>query len=366
MPARGRTRRIGAGPRGLAALLAPILPPILPLALLFVLPLAPAGAQPAPGGETEAAPDYTRADAWAVRETAPSPREADVFYIHPTTFASQAWNQPMADAQTRAWTRASVADRQLSAFAACCRRFMPFYRQASTRAFVARDGRGAQAYDLAYQDVRRAFRAWLAAQRAEDRGRPFILAGHSQGALLGLRLLKEEIAGTPLAGRLVAAYLPGIGIPAGALPTDVPPCLTPAQTRCLVSWNGFTAAADTAEWTRRSVADYGVPGHDPAIVCTNPITFDAARPFAAAAEGKGMLPVAQKAAAQKDAAPAAMVAHPAAARCQDGVLQVEPAPGVAAPPLPNGSLHMHDIALFWGDISANAALRVRSWRREHR
>jgi len=329
----------------------------LSLAPVGITLAGPAFASESPEADAGPAPDYARPESWALHDTARSPRGVDVFYVHPTTFLSQDWNQRMDDDATRAWTRASVAERQVSAFDACCRRFMPWYRQASSHAFVERDGRGAAAYDIAYDDVRRAFRAYL----AQSHGRPFILAGHSQGALLGLRLLKQEIAGTPLSARLVAAYLPGIGIPAGALPLDVPPCLTPTQTRCLVSWNGFTETADVTAWAKRSVADYAVPGRDPAIVCINPITFEAARPAALAAEGKGMLPV-----AQKGRPPAPPVPHPAAARCEDGVLRVGPAPGVEAPPLPNGSLHMHDIALFWADISANAALRAQTWRKEHR
>ena len=43
--------------------------------------------------------------------------------------------------------------------------------------------------------------------------RPFILAGHSQGALHALRLLRERVAAKPaLRRRLVAAYLVGAPI----------------------------------------------------------------------------------------------------------------------------------------------------------
>jgi hypothetical protein len=348
----------GARGKGMAKAFAATI--ALPLALATPVYASASGPESGPGADAAAdagpAPDYTRPTSWAVREDK-GPAKADVFYIHPTTFASQAWNQRMDDTATRAWTQASVTDRQLNAFATCCRRFMPFYRQASSHAFMDRAGRGAAAYDLAYEDARRAFHVWL----AQSHGRPFIIAGHSQGALLGLHLLKDEIAGKPLAKRLVAAYLPGIGIPAGALPAEVPPCTSPAQTRCLASWNGFVEGANIRAWTQRSVADYGVAGRDPAIVCINPITFDAARPAAALADGKGMLP-----SAQKGAPSAPMIPHAVAARCEDGVLRVDPAPGVTAPPLPNGSLHMHDIAFFWGDISANAALRVQSWQEHNR
>ena len=42
-----------------------------------------------------------------------------------------------------------------------------------------------------------------------SRGRPFLLAGHSQGSALAGRLLEEQIAGSELSERLVAAHLIG-------------------------------------------------------------------------------------------------------------------------------------------------------------
>src|SRR3546814_7100587 len=115
---------------------------------------------------------------------------------------------------------------------------MPRYRQASSRAFAERLGDGAKAYALAYGDVLRAFRSYVA---HDNHGRPFIIAGHSQGALHGLRLIREEIAGTPLAARLVIAYLPGLGIPMSALHADIGACAVPGQTRSVASWNRFAA-----------------------------------------------------------------------------------------------------------------------------
>lgn len=306
---------------------------------------------PSPDAAAGPAPVYAQADAWAVRDA--NRRAADVFYIHPTTFQSQQWNQPLAEAATRNWTRASVVDRQLSAFAACCRRFMPWYRQASSRAFAERAGRGAAAYDFAYADIRAAFRHYLA---HDNHGRPFILAGHSQGALLGLRLLRDEIAGTAAARRLVVAYLPGIGIPAGALPPGIVPCLRPAQSGCVASWNSFTLRADTTAWAKRAQQDYAVPGRDHSIICVNPLTFSATRPAAPAAVAKGWLPV-----AIPGSAPAPMTVKAISAACENGVLRI--ATTISPPaPLPGGILHMHDIALFWGDIAANARLRISAFQ----
>src|SRR3546814_1431376 len=85
------------------------------------------------------------------------------------------------------------------------------------------------------------------------------------------------MAGTPLAGRLVIAYLPGLGIPMSALPADIGACAVPGQTRCVASWNSFDADADTGGYVARSVADHGAPGGDERRLGVNPLSFWLAR-----------------------------------------------------------------------------------------
>ncbi|WP_375194328.1 DUF3089 domain-containing protein [Sphingobium sp.] len=312
------------------------------LAVLLLTAGAPAG------------PDYRRAENWALLEDAAKGKGADLFYIHPTTFRSDRWNQDLADRQAREWVDASVTARQTSAFADCCRRFMPRYRQASSRAFVERDGEGQKAYDLAYEDVRAAFRAFIA---HHAHGRPFLIAGHSQGALHGLRLIREEISGTPLMKRLVVAFLPGVGMPLGSLPRGLPPCAQPDSTGCIASWNSFAHDADTASYVARSVRDYGVAGRDPTLLCVNPLSFSLARPAAGFDSSKGALP----GPADKNALPP-LVPGAVAASCEGGVLRVTTRQDLPVERLPGGNLHMNDIAFFWADIAANSGLRVAAWR----
>ncbi|WP_174284802.1 DUF3089 domain-containing protein [Sphingomonas bacterium] len=301
------------------------------------------------------APDYALASNWAVRDIQKQ-RRVDVFYIQPTTFRSkQLWNQDVTDAETNRWTDVSVGARQISLFADCCRAFSPRYRQASSRAFVEEAGDGAKAYDLAYQDVRRAFRHYIA---IDNGGRPFIIAGHSQGALQGLRLLREEIAGTPLAGRLVVAYLPGLGIPTGLLPPGIPACTTPRQTGCIASWNSFDADADTKAYVAHSLTRDPVPLPGATLVCTNPLTFDTGRPAGDFADARGTLPAPAVAGPLPPLRP-----HMVAARCDGGVLRVTVKPGLPVPDrVPGGILHMEDIAFFWDNIRADAVRRAAAWR----
>ena len=310
-----------------------------------------------------ASPDYRRRADWAEWRSGNSSARVDVFFVQPTTYISKHWNQELDDVKTDAWTRASVAMRQIGAFAACCRVYSPRYRQASSRAFTEMAGDGAKAYDLAYQDVRSAFSYYLA---HENGGRPFVLVGHSQGALHVMRLLREEVDGRPIGGRLVVAYAPGIGVPVGTFGTDlksVVACDTPKRTGCVASWNSFLGDADVTGYVAHAaqgwVAAHG-NGKGAALLCVNPLTFDIRRPAADAASNDGGIVVPTR----LDGPAGAVVAGAAGARCDGGVLRVTTA--YAVEPLPGGSLHFYDIPLFWGNLRANVAVRIAAFWAQRR
>ncbi len=165
-------------------------------------------------------PDYRQSSAWAVwpgvasaADTVPggakpggaSAPDADVFFVHPTTFlGNDAWNARFdADGFTGRPLTETVLGYQVSAFNACCRMFAPHYRQATISAFLRPSADSFKAYDLAYSDIVSAFDHYI---RHENKGRPFILASHSQGSLHATRLIQEHIAEHPVVlRRLIAA-----------------------------------------------------------------------------------------------------------------------------------------------------------------
>jgi hypothetical protein len=313
------------------------------------------------------APDYRVAKSWASRPPlgAPSDSKAvDVFYVHPTTYAGPNWNQDVADAKANAVTDDGVMRTQASAFVDCCNLFAPRYRQAGSRAFASPQGDGGKAYDLAYQDVVRAFEAYL---RNDNRGRPFILAGHSQGALHILRLLEERIDGRPEQARLVAAYVIGIGVSHGAFGKalkHIDICREPGQTGCVVSWNTFQQGSDPTAYIARSEGRYTQRfGDDPgkALVCINPLTFDMSQPVAGPDRHLGAVALANP------PGPPVVTPHAVEARCENGVLIASaPNASVKLSPLPNGSLHMQDMELFWGNIRADAEARSQAFVLQNR
>ena len=333
------------------------------------------------------APDYAEGSAWAARpsregaaaETPPNDAlpiagaaaRADVFYVHPTTLLSHAhWNQALDDQATNAWTDISVMARQASAFNACCRIYAPRYRQAGPGALYSSDGSGQKAYDLAYQDVRRAFQYYLA---HDNHGRPFILAGHSQGSLLIYRLIADLIDGKPLQGRFIAAYTPGVGVSLGDFGQtyrSVQACRRPDDVGCIASWEAFARGGDPGEFLARSegryVAKHGEAGKT--VLCVNPLTFDLDRPAAGSSANLGALP-----GAPTPGPLPALIPDAAAASCEGGVLIVDPPtdPAFDLTILPKKSLHFNDIDLFYENIRANAVARVQAYfgrlrRRESR
>ncbi len=224
------------------------------------------------------APDYADAKNWAALPSQPGltamvPKGAgapaanppvDVFFIHPTGYLNGGdWNSPMdPNTTTEENTRWMMAN-QASVYNGCCAVYAPRYRETSIYRYVnAPDDIATKARDLAYSDVDRAFTYFL---EHYSKGRPFIIASHSQGTEHGFRLLRERIDGTPLAQRLVAAYLIGFQITdkdAAALKT-VHVCDAPDDTHCFVLWG-------TAGEGGAAVDQLRAKGK---LVCVNPLTW---------------------------------------------------------------------------------------------
>lgn len=100
----------------------------------------------------------------------------------------------------------SLLAMQAGLYADSCNVYAPYYRQACLSVYYEPDEFRGQYLRFAYRDVREAFLWYL---EHENDGRPFILAGYSQGADLALRLMQELFQDETLQKQLVAAYLIG-------------------------------------------------------------------------------------------------------------------------------------------------------------
>jgi len=312
----------------------------------FALPQNPAEAAMQPGGQRAKAPVI----------------DADVFFIHPTTYLkAKSWNGPIDDPDADKRSRLMVMKNQASAFNGAGRIIAPKYRQATFGSFLALDDGGTDAIYAAQADILAAFDVYMADM---NEGRPFIIAGHSQGALHGLMLLKNRIAGTALAKQLVAAYL--IGWPIGRTSDigaldDIDICTSADDTGCVISWQSFAPDGDPS-YLRQNFEKYlgldGKPRRADDMLCTNPLNWEVDG-SAPASANLGALPIFETAEPLPVPEPELV-----GATCRDGYLFMHAAPQHVpwqSMLLPDGNYHVHDINLFYMNVGQNAVSRVLSF-----
>jgi hypothetical protein len=285
----------------------------------------------------------------------PAPKKAAIFFIHPTsfiTFGNAQWNMPLDDKDALETARRFVRS-QASTFNGVGNIWAPRYRQANYGAFLTDKPEGAKALEVAYRDVEAAFAAFL---KANPQG-PIILAGHSQGSRHLLRLLKDHVAGQPVAKRIAAVYAVGTSFSVEAdLPAlGLPACARRAQANCIVSWQSYAEPADPSpviERFEKSDGLTGKPRKGTHMLCTNPITgaFNGAAPASA---NRGTL------SDKEDGKPARLVAGAVPARCDtSGVLMIGDPPDLGPYTLPGNNYHVYDYALFWGNVRIDAKERL--------
>jgi len=317
-------------------------------------------------------PDYSVASSWIARPGMPDDpsqwrpngvaeptRNAAVFFIHPTTYLNtDRWNAPLqVGGDTEFRTRLFVQS-QASAFNGVGHVWAPRYRQAAYGAFLLKSEDAEKALDLAYRDVSAAFDQFV----KESGDRPIILAAHSQGALHLERLLRERLAGQPIAKRIVAAYVVGWPISTtsdlGAL--GLPPCGLPDQSGCILSWMTFADPPNPDFILRDWQKTKGFSGQERRqedMLCVNPISGSlggAAQP----SDNPGtLIPTADMRSATLQ--PAAVGAH-----CDKGLLILDGmAPQLGTFVLPGNNFHVYDYALFWGAVRRDAERRLAAWQR---
>lgn len=314
------------------------------------------------------APDYARRDAWVLLPTdtskpAVNDPPADVFFVHPTSYdGGHRWNARAGASAGEAFLQRIAIPNYAGPFLRAGRVFAPRYRQASLYAHSTQreDAREARAFP--YQDVRDAFRYWLAHY---DRGRPIIIVGVEQGGLLVDRLLREEVATNPaLRARLAGAYLIDIVVPRdryGAT-APIPACQGPVQTGCVVAWAEEPEADPDGAGVRvrRALvwaADGSLqPMQHRAALCVNPVLGAETDELAPARRNLG----AANATGLEWGTRPAFVPRQVSARCQAGILMT------STPK--SGSLRrsgswaerkkVKPFNLFYADIEADAQART--------
>lgn len=94
-------------------------------------------------------------------------------------------------------------------FSDACNIYTPHYRQAGIEILDMPQEEARQYIDIAYQDVSNAFNYYI---ENLNGGRPFILAGHSQGSEQILELMKREFTDGKYADKFLGAYIIGFSV----------------------------------------------------------------------------------------------------------------------------------------------------------
>jgi pimeloyl-ACP methyl ester carboxylesterase len=296
--------------------------------------------------------DYSQSSHWL---SLPAPvKPVDVFYVYPTVwYKLDPAESNICAIDNRIMLAGSLAAyaRQATAFETAGNVYAPYYRQAD--AIYTLSMPEADRWNIIKgtpaQDVTDAFKYYI---EHFNNGRPFILAGHSQGSNVILVLLSEYMRDNPeIYKRMVAAYVTGYPVTARFL-SDNPHLKFaegPNDTGIIISYNTQSPAV--------------LPGHNLVVannigLVINPISWTREETLATVAEGLGsFMPdpitkeykkIYQYADAKIDKVQGVLICSTA----DDNALTPKDSP------MGPGVYHSYDISFYYYNLRANAENRA--------
>ncbi len=236
-------------------------------------------------------PNYLEVKSWAAlpgkdgfqnlspdKSPAVDKKEVDVFFIHPTGYFEKQWNGSIDETSAAYERTGSHLATQASAFSETCNVYAPYYRQATYYSFFdTKSNNGCNALDLAYSDISNAFEVFM---ERHNNGKPFFIAGHSQGALHGQRLVNQYVSNSDAKKHFIAAYLIGYILPTkyfDLLYPDLSISNSRDDLKAIISWctgiEGFRRnRAKSLFWTPDG---WTLEQMEQDLVCQNPFSWNA-------------------------------------------------------------------------------------------
>ena len=290
----------------------------------------------------------------------------DCFYVYPTVSPEASTN---ADLEVQQAER-SVAAAQASRFSQVCRVYAPIYRQVTLAGLASYPTLAIPAAFglVAYRSLLAGFEDYL---RNDNDGRPIIFIGHSQGAVLLIRLLAQKLDDVPaLRKKLVLAIILGgdaevrRGSAVGGSFRHIPLCTRTGEAGCVIAYSSFPSEPPPGALFGRPGQGAALQSGGPnraglAVACVNPAalgggaaTLDPFFPFGS----RGLN----------------WVEYPGLyrARCRSAGgatwLQVDKATGASdrrplISSLPDWGYHVADVNLALGNLVADVAAAERAW-----
>ncbi len=295
--------------------------------------------------------DYTREASWMQVPAGIKP--VDCFFIYPTVTLAPVdgkQNIPIENEEHREKAR-YCAVAQASVFEESCNVYVPFYRQMNMETYRLEDKTelGAAAA-VAYADIKTAFDYFI--NNLND-GRPFIIAGHSQGSIMTSMLLADVMKEETLRNRMVAAY--AIGWPITQEYMDQNPHLRYAESAddvgVIISFN-TTAPVAVVDST---MANNPLSGG----ICINPISWTRGETTAPASENLGSVFFDEYSYArieEEQYANATVDQEKGVVVCSTETHNNEYA--ISAPRFPDTIYHMTEYGFYYKNLQKNVADRI--------
>lgn len=302
------------------------------------------------------ATDYSKAEHW-LSVPASTDKEVDIFYLYPTAWQKVNENEPNVCAidNPSMLKGAKIAyDYQATAFEPVGNVYAPYYRQDDAAYCLSLPvaEQDKLVGGIPKTDVFAAFDYYI---NNYNQGRPFILAGHSQGSNVMIYLLAEYMKVNPeVYERMVAAYAIGWSVTDEYLAKN--PHLKFAQgpddTGVIISYN--TEAPNVKE-----INPIVLPGAQ----VINPISWTREETLATAEEGLGSIlpnkdlkfsPVGKYADARIDKDRGVLICSTADAEKLVTGSKV----------FGKGIYHSYDYAFYYYNIRENAANRIKNYLRK--
>ena len=288
--------------------------------------------------------DYAEASHWAARPDAIQ-QSVDVFYVYPTLFGGTGeMNMDITDEEMRRRVQ-TVLPKQAAVFADECNVYAPYYRQMAMDGLMLEGEEREQYFSIGSADIEQAFHYYI---DHFNQGRPFILAGHSQGSEVLIALMKDAFHRPELMEKMVAAYLIGYSV----TDDDLAAC----------NWLKIAQSADDVgviiTYNTQSEHATGSPVLLSGARCVNPLNWTSGSEYAPKSLHKGAVFF------KADGSVDSIATQFTDAWIDTNGALVAGTPSVdcySTPGFPRGVYHMYDYSFFFNNLKENVGLRVQAY-----
>ncbi|MDR0970165.1 MAG: DUF3089 domain-containing protein [Lentimicrobiaceae bacterium] len=295
-------------------------------------------------------PDYSDEKVWFDPAEWTNDKTYDVFYIVPTCVwdwkdekGTTSHHMDAYNTQQQQAVNASIALGK-AIFSDQGNFFSPYYRQITLESWMEGEKIIKKRYKTAYKDVKSSFRYYM---KHLNKGRPFILAGHSQGGKSVIEILKKEI-NKKYYSLLIGAYAIGYPIREKDLKRFVVPAKDSVDIGVVVSFN---SVADT-----RAICAI----LDGSIMTINPLNWETDSTYAPKDKHLGFVLFDEKGTIKSDVKHlfGAYIDPKTKALIVDGANPDDYYIDVLKELFPKGNYHVVELNFFYRNLQRNVQSRV--------